>query len=305
MTHRKLSLGRGHCAPRSLREGPRRLSVAGAALVVCAIGEAGEGGAEPAWPERAPRELSAPDKSGYTLFNPTPRELWRELSPDRPDATESPLTVDAGALVVEASLFDWRHDDGDNGYTVMATNFKVGLTNNLDLQTVFDAYRWEEPDRGGGASGFGDVQLRLKYNVWGNDGGGSAFAIFPFVKIPAGTELSNGEWEGGLILPFATDLAEGVGLGLMAEIDVVHDDGSDSHEFEFLHSAVLGFDLTERLGMFAEYIGIAGPAGYEAYFAGGFTLGVNDDLILDCGTQVGLNADAEDFGLLTGFTVRF
>ena len=34
-----------------------------------------------------------PDKSRFNLFNPTPEKDLRELSPDRPDQTESPITV--------------------------------------------------------------------------------------------------------------------------------------------------------------------------------------------------------------------
>jgi len=245
------------------------------------------------------------DKSGYTLFDPTPRHLWRELSPDRPDATESPITVDAGAVVIEASYFDWRHDGGDDAYTVMATNLKLGLTNRTDLQFVFDSFTWEDPETGVGAEGFGDVQVRLKHNLWGNDGGDSAFALFPFIKIPTGTDLSNGEVEGGLILPYSVDLAPGVGLGLMAEIDAVYDEATRTHDAEFLHSAVLGIDLTERLGTFVEYIGITGPSPYQSFAAGGFTLGLNEDLVLDGGAQVGLNDQSEDLGVFAGFTKRF
>ncbi|MEX2581209.1 MAG: transporter [Verrucomicrobiales bacterium] len=253
----------------------------------------------------APYESTPPDKSRYHLFDPTPPELWRELSPDRPDATESPLTVDAGAFVVEASYFDWRRDGGGDAYTVMATNFKIGLTNDTDLQIVFDTYTREDPETGSGAEGFGDVQLRLKYNVWGNDGGDTALALFPFVKIPTDTELSNGEVEGGLIIPFAMDLSDGVGLGLMAEFDAVYDEAADRHDIEFLHSAVLGIDLTDRFGTFAEYIGITGPSPYQAYFAGGFTCWLNDDLVLDWGAQVGLNDNSDDLGVFGGFTKRF
>ena len=245
------------------------------------------------------------EKSHYHLFNPTPREQMRDLSPDRPDATESPVTVDAGHFAMEVSLFDWRHDGDDNAYTVMATNLKVGLTNDIDFQMVFDAYAWEDPAEGGGAEGFGDIQLRLKWNLWGNEGGRTALALFPFVKIPTGTELSNGEVEGGLIVPFSMGLTERVGLGLMAEFDAAYDDESGDHEFEFLHSAVLGVDLTERIGMFTEYIGIAGNTPYQAFFAGGFTYEVNDNLVLDCGAQVGLNDDSEDIGVFAGFTKRF
>ncbi|MDF1740193.1 MAG: transporter [Verrucomicrobiales bacterium] len=243
------------------------------------------------------------DKTGYTLFNPTPRELWRELSPDRPDATESPLTVDAGAYVIEASFFDWRHDGGDDTYTFMSTNFKVGLTNRIDLQTVFDTYAFE--NGANNADGFGDVQFRLKYNVWGKDDGGSAFAIFPFVKVPTGTELSNGKFEGGLILPFSMDLNDRVGLGIMGEIDYVYDDVANDYDVEFLHSVVLGFDLTAQIGLFTEYIGITGPSPYQAYAAGGLTFSISEDLVFDCGTQLGLNSDSEEIGAFCGFTKRF
>ncbi|MEM1441026.1 MAG: transporter [Verrucomicrobiota bacterium] len=254
---------------------------------------------------KAAMDPASADKSGYHLFNPTPRELWRDLAPDRPDATESPITVDAGAWVVEASYLDWRRNDGDESFTVMQTNVKLGLTNDTDLQFVFDSFTHENPATGTGGEGFGDVQLRLKHNVWGNEGGPTAFALFPYIKIPTGTELSNGEVEGGLILPFGMDLAEGVGLGLMAQIDGVYDEVSDSHDVQFLHSAVLGFDITDQLGLYTEYIGITGPGRYQPYFAGGFTFWLSEDFVLDFGTQVGLSENAEDLGVFGGFTKRF
>jgi hypothetical protein len=50
------------------------------------------------------------DKSSYTLFSPTPRDQMRELSADRPDATESAYTVDAGHVQIEATLFGFGKD---------------------------------------------------------------------------------------------------------------------------------------------------------------------------------------------------
>jgi hypothetical protein len=258
-----------------------------------------------AFAQQVPVGPLATDKSQYDLFSPTPNEFMRELSPDRPDATESPLTVDAGHFVIEASIFDWRRNDGSQTHTLMSTNFKIGLSNNTDLQFVFDTYSWEDPKVGNDVEGFGDVQLRLKYNLWGNDGGDSALALFPFVKIPTSAQFSNDEWEGGLIIPYATELSGGLGLGLMAEFDVVYDAVGKDHDFEFLHSAVLGFDLSERFGSFVEYVGIEGGSSYKAFGAGGFTYSVHDDLVLDLGTQVGLNDAAEDFGLFFGFTRRW
>ncbi|MEM7697550.1 MAG: transporter [Verrucomicrobiota bacterium] len=248
---------------------------------------------------------SAQDKSIYSLANPTPDNALRELSPDRPDATESPITVDAGRFAVEVSYFDWGRDGGDDTYTILATNFKVGINHRTDLQFVFDSLVLERPEDGTEQTDFGDVQIRLKYNLFGNDSDGPALALFPFVTIPTDTAVSSGEWEGGLIVPFAMPLTDGIGLGLMAEFDAVYDDDQDRHEFEFLHSAVLGIDLTEQLGAFVEYIGIAGEASYEAYFSGGFTYGISENLVLDWGTTIGLNDAADDLAVFGGFTKRF
>ena len=130
----------------------------------------------------------SPEKRSFNFFNPTPNRLLRDLSPDRPDATESPLTVDAGRFALEASLFDYRRDNGAETYTYGQLNFKAGLTHDIDLQTIVD-FSSDTPD----GDGFGDVTLRLKYNVYGNDGGDSALALMPFVKAPTNTELSNEE----------------------------------------------------------------------------------------------------------------
>ena len=54
--------------------------------------------------------MIAQSKSEFTLFNPTPRDLWRPMSADRPDVTESPRTVDAGAVQLEMSFFEYFHD---------------------------------------------------------------------------------------------------------------------------------------------------------------------------------------------------
>jgi len=137
----------------------------------------------------------APDKSRYTVFDPTPRELMREMSTDRPDKTESAYTVDAGHFQVEMDLVTYvrdrytsDHTDVD-AFSVAPMNLKVGLTNRIDFQLLLETYNWvRTEDRIDGdvthSRGFGDVTLRLKTNLWGNDGGGSAFAVMPFVKLP-------------------------------------------------------------------------------------------------------------------------
>jgi hypothetical protein len=53
----------------------------------------------------------------------------------------------------------------------------------MDVQFVFEPYVREEFDDDA-VDGFGVTQLRLKINLWGNDGGGHALAVMPFVQFP-------------------------------------------------------------------------------------------------------------------------
>src|SRR5579872_1736511 len=51
-----------------------------------------------------------PDKNGYTLWNRTPDDLMRPLSTDRPDTTDTPLTVDAGHVQLEMDFLSYTYD---------------------------------------------------------------------------------------------------------------------------------------------------------------------------------------------------
>jgi hypothetical protein len=168
-----------------------------------------------------------------------------------------------------------------------------------------------ERQRGGDGDddGIGDLSVRWKWNLWGNDGGDTALALMPFVKTPtASHDLGNDKVEGGLIIPFAASLRDGIGLGLMAEFDIVHDDATGDYEMDFVQTVVLGFDFTERWGGFVEFASVATTrrdASWEGYANGGLTYAITDDFVLDAGVSVGENDAAQDFAPFVGFTYRY
>lgn len=252
-------------------------------------------------------EATAP----FHLFNPTPREKMRGMSADRPDGTESPITVDAGHYQVEISFADYetdgKRDRKAETWTIMDTNLKAGLTDIVDLQVVFSAHTVEQAT-GSHASGFSDVQVRIKVNVWGNDGGSTAFGVMPFVKIPTGTEVSNNELESGLMAMIGIELTDAVGVAFMAELDSVYDAEADEHGFELAHTAVVGLDFLDPVGIYLEYIGVVAVGGddsnYQAIASGGITIGIHDSLQFDVGTMVGITTNANDFKLFGGMTYR-
>ena len=234
----------------------------------------------------------------------------RDLEADRPDATESPRTVDAGYFQIESSLLGYTRDrsggESIQSWTWAETNVKYGLNESMDLQLIFAPYVREVMEAGGVrsvAEGFSDITLRLKMNMWGNDEGKTAFAVFPYVKIPSGSEVSNDKWEGGVILPWAMEICEGIGFGMQAEFAYVWD-GAE-YDVDFLHTAVLGFDVTDRLGLYLEYLGISGDHPYEAYASGGVTWAVGGLFQWDAGMIFGINDAAEDLNTFTGFSVKF
>jgi len=236
----------------------------------------------------------------------------RPLEADRPDATESPRTVDAGYFQVESSILGYSRDRSGgvkfDSWSWAETNIKYGLNDSMDLQLILAPYV-REVTRSGGmrqeVEGIGDITLRLKWNLWGNDEGDTAFALFPYVKAPSGSDVSNDKWEGGIILPWAAEICDGVGFGMQAEFASVWDEDDGEHDIDFLHTAVLGFDVTDQLGLYVEYLGIAGDHPYEAYASGGVTWAFTDLFQWDAGLVLGLNDVAEDLNTFTGFTVKF
>lgn len=225
----------------------------------------------------------------------------REMSPDRPDTTESPYTVEPGKFQVESTLFGYSRDGSLTTWSLAESNLKTGVTEDIDLHLVLRPWIKEE----GGAEGFGDVDVRLKYNLWGNDGGKTAGALMPFVTVPSQTAISTGEWEGGLIFPVAVELTEKLGLGFQTELDRVWNEDDRNHDWDFLHSAVLGYDLTDKVGVFLEYVGVAGDHPYVATANAGFTFAASDDVQWDIAIGVGLNDAAEDLSLIQGISFRF
>ena len=223
----------------------------------------------------------------------------REMSTDRPDITESAYSVPQGMSQVEMSFFDYEQDAAQAGeaWIYGQVNFKYGLSPSSDVQLVLNSYD-------SGLGGFGDITLRYKQNLWGNDAGRTAFALMPFLTIP--TRAESAGWAGGVVMPLAVTLTDNVCLGLQSQLSVVPDAESGGHGLECLLSGTLGFTLTERLGIFAELVGIfSQDADVVGLFDTGLTYSVAEDVVLDAGVRIGLNSAAPDLGIFTGVSFRF
>lgn len=232
-------------------------------------------------------------------------ETMRPLATDRPDTTESPYTVDKGRFQIEMEIGALTIDGGQKSYSLGETNMKFGLAESTDIQFVLPLYE----HIAGGAEGFGDMQIRLKQNLWGNDEGRTALAVMPYIQLPTGSSgISDGDFQGGVIIPYAFNSAGEWSFGVQAQLDLVADSTGSGHHFAFLASATAARPLTDQLGVFFEIVTVhaeGAPATSEQYFNSGLTWAVSDTIQLDSGIRTGLSNDAEDFSPFFGISAKF
>ncbi|MDB6038558.1 MAG: hypothetical protein JWM99_2399 [Verrucomicrobiales bacterium] len=262
------------------------------------------------------------DKNGYNLFNRTPSSALREMSTDRPDKTESPYTVDAGHFQIEMDFItpSFDHDTSEgfdiqtDAWGVAPINLKVGLLNNTDLQVVLDTFddvRTEDRTTGliTRDRGFGGITTRLKINLWGNDGGKTAFALMPFVEFPArGGGFDKKLIQGGLILPLAVSLPHKWDVGLMTEFDVNRGQENDRVHGAFVNSITFSHDIVGKLGGYVEFFSEVSTeleSSWVGTLDGGLTYGLTENSQLDGGINLGVTESAPDVQYFIGLSLRF
>ena len=271
-----------------------------------------------AWADDAPA-TPPPDKSGYTLFNPTPDAEMRSFSTDRPDKSTSPYTVDAGHFQYETDLLGGTYDGYNSSHTTTRELFtgdpvlKMGITNYADVEVALGGYQnYSVKDRTANTTsnfdGFGDVTLRLKANILGNDGGMVAIALDPFYKIPTATRgLGNGVGEFGLTVPIQVTLPYNFTALFVTEFDDFKNVENTGRHAGFTNLLNISHPITPKLTGSVEIWNQVQatdiPTQYTLDLSLAYMLGPNTQL--DTATYIGLNKAAPDFVAYVGLSQRF
>ncbi|NTD97453.1 transporter [Agrobacterium tumefaciens] len=197
----------------------------------------------------------------YNLFRPVPKAELREMETERPDVTESPITLDAGHFQYESDLFRLEREQGENAqtntYLFNQANLKLGLTRSTAIQLVVQSfvYQKEKSVEDGTierAHGFGDLTLRIKQNILGNDKGNFAIAVIPYLKFPTSHVEEENRYEGGLIIPMSLKLPREWNVGMQMEVDRLQDTEGAGLHTEILQSFTIGHSLMDHVTGIAE-----------------------------------------------------
>lgn len=265
--------------------------------------------------------LHANPKNKYWFFNPTPRSDMRPMSADRPDKTESSITVDAGHFQAEVSpfsfVYDWNSNNGTrlNGYSIMPMLLKAGLTNWMDLEVGLEPYVHNSTFDIASLSsdvhqGFGDVVPRIKINFMGNDSGKFALGIIAFIKIPTNQHhIYNDFYEGGVIIPVSYELDDQWAIAGETQFNNFHSNVDSGHVFGFAGTVDVIRHFGERFSAFTEFFSLvtneAGDPWVGTVDAGMTYELIPDYMLIDAAIDMGVTNSADDMNALFGFTFRY
>ncbi|MEH3114234.1 transporter [Pedobacter terrae] len=246
--------------------------------------------------------LAQTTQKSYSIFSPTPKERLREMETDRPDVTESAITVDAGHFQYESDLFAFERERSESSLQktiiVNGANLKMGLTGSTSLQVGIETYAWEkekniETGDVENSKGFGDINLRLKQNLLGNDKGNFALALLPYVTLPTATSVDS-KFEEGLIVPMQVKLPSEWKVGTQVELDHLKDKAGDQMHMEYLQSLTVSHEIRKNITGIAEtyFTYDFKEHQYSNFVNAAVQLEIAHDLKIDGGLNYGIQKNA-------------
>ena len=219
--------------------------------------------------------------------------------------TEWTTTVAPGRFLVEMDALSLKlNHDGDNKYTAFAvasTFLSTGLTENWDVQVGAELFLNQKFDSGGltdRRSGIGDVYFRTKWRFYEAADTYTSVALLPYVKLPTNSGgVGNKSMEGGLIVPWQTELAGGIKMTAMAQLDFRRNDNDDGYDSFWYASMALQRQVTKAIGLYGELtLGkSSGGAPCAGTMGGGVTLATSENFAWDFAIYRGLSNGADDW----------
>lgn len=224
------------------------------------------------------------------------------METDRPDVTESAITVDAGHFQYESDLVAFEREQSETSLqktlAINRANLKVGLTGSTSLQMGIETYAWQrERDNESGeiqhSKGFGNINLRLKQNLIGNNSGNFALALLPYVTFPTST-FDDSKLEEGLIVPMQVKLPSDWKIGMQVEVDHLKDKDGDLMHMEYLQSLTVSHEIVKSVTGIAEtyFTYDFKQHHYANFFNAAVQVEIARDLKLDGGFNYGIQKDA-------------
>jgi hypothetical protein len=231
---------------------------------------------------------------------------------DRPDFTESTLTIPPSHFQVESGITFTRFGD-EESQSFGEVLVRIGLGERWEGRLGIGSYSRVDPGFDGAdtISGYQDPFVGIKVRLNESDSnlrapGIPAASLLFSTSIPAGDdELTADEWQPQAKLLLAWDLPW---FSLSSNLIYGYPAEGDERFHQFGATLSAGFSLTDRMGMFVETFGFnkeSTDGSSTQYVDGGVTFSVFDDLQLDARVGFGLDDPSPNWFAGIGAAVRF
>lgn len=248
--------------------------------------------------------------------------LTEPIVTDRPDFTESPLTVPRGHIQLETGYtgtYDRENGRRESAHSFPEALLRIGLLTDWELRVGWTGFIYQEElfreknDAGRTVSrnpherSATDLYAGFKWHFLDQGHGLPDLAIIPALWLPTGEGIgTSGDVDPEIKLAWSYDLSEQLALSGNANLRVPTEDG---HRFiQAAGSLSLSASITDWLGCYGEYFGFypnAIDSDAAHYLNGGFTFLATDNLQFDIRAGVGLNEEAADAFVGAGISIRW
>lgn len=239
-------------------------------------------------------------------------DLSEPLVTDRPDFTESSVTV--GRRVLQVEMGYTFTEDAAAGTTTGSHSFpEVLFRYGILAEWLELRVGWNfgvETVAGQNDDGAEDLYLGFKVALTPQCEWLPEMALIPQMTVPTGADaFSADEVLPGLNWVYSWELTDRLSTAGSTQFNRAIDDGTDAVYTEWAQSWTVAASLTDELGIYAEWFAFfphsADTVLPEHYFNGGFTYLLSNNVQWDIRAGVGLNDAADDYFVGTGLSVRF
>jgi hypothetical protein len=255
-------------------------------------------------------------KWGYGEGGEGGPDLDEPIVTDRPDFTESSVTVGRGVVQLELGYTLFKNDDDGvetTSHSYPETLLRVGMFADWFEFRVDWNYATERTETGAVVdtiSGAEDLTLGCKIALTGQECILPETAIILQMSVPTGSD----EFSSDRVLPgfnylYGWDLSEDWSLGGSTGLNAVTDDVTNDLYNEFSQSLTIGRAWCENVNSYFEWYMLspisADTNRPEQYINGGVTVLLNLDLQWDIRAGFGLTGASDDFFAGTGLSMRY
>jgi Putative MetA-pathway of phenol degradation len=214
-------------------------------------------------------------------------QLPAQITTDRPDQTESSITVGRGNLQIESGfLIEFEGDEESSNRRILAptTLFRYGISKAIELRFLnqFESHQ----STSFSIHGISDIEIGTKVQLFKKQEADTEIAFISHLVLPTGTkELSDENYGTINKLSISHSLSERFGIGYNIGYNYFEESNGD-----LTYSLALGTGINEKVSIYSELYGaFLNFEDFEFNFDTGFTCLANEYLQFDFSFGTGLN----------------